>query len=96
MNAEKKTVEFYNRLKTQLKDHSSWPSDYLYKFIIPSSLEKLATIEAAFDNTNAIIATRDSSKGTYTSVSVKVKMDSPEAVVEKYIEVSKVKGVISL
>lgn len=96
MNQDKKTKEFYGRLLEQLRDDTSWPSPYLYKFIVPASLEKIAEIEAAFDNMEARVETRDSSKGNYTSVSVRVTMESPEAVVEKYLEVSKVEGVISL
>ncbi len=96
MKSDKRTTEFYKRLETQLNEDTSWPSIYLYKFIIPSSLEKIAKIESVFDNSNAQISTRDSSKGTYISVSIKVKMESPNAVIEKYIEVSKIEGVISL
>jgi len=96
MKSDKRTTEFYKRLKTQLNEDTSWPSIYLYKFIIPSNLEKIAKIESVFDNSNAEISTRDSSKGTYTSVSIKVMMESPNAVIEKYIEVSKIEGVISL
>ena len=59
-------------------------------------LKKLAQIEAVFNGMNAQINTRDSSKGTYTSVSIKVMMPSPEAVIEKYKQVSRVEGVISL
>ena len=96
MKEEKKTEEFYTRLKQQLQDDTDWPSTYMYKFIVPSSLEKIAEIEAVFNHTDAVINTRDSSKGTYTSVSIKVTMESPEQVVQKYLEVSKVEGVISL
>jgi len=96
MSLDKKTTEFYDRLKTQLEGDTSWPSLYLYKFIVPASNEKIAEIESIFDGTNAKISTRDSSKGTYTSLSIKVKLDSPDAVIQKYIEVSKVEGVISL
>ncbi len=96
MNSDKKTIDFYKRLKIQLEEGTLWPSLYLYKFIVPASLEKIAEIEAIFDGTNADITTRDSSKGTYTSLSIKVKMDSPDAVIQKYIEVSRVEGVISL
>ncbi|QNJ98576.1 DUF493 family protein [Constantimarinum furrinae] len=96
MKQDKKTSEFYDRLRQQLQDDTQWPSQYLYKFIVPSSHEKIAEIEAVFDGTDAFINTRDSSKGNYTSVSVKVTMDSPESVIEKYLEVSKVEGVISL
>ncbi len=96
MKTDKKTTEFYKRLKSQLETDTSWPSIYLYKFIVPSNLEKTAKIESIFDGINAEIKKRDSSKGTYTSLSIKVKMDTPDAVIQKYIEVSNVEGVISL
>ncbi|WP_310994122.1 DUF493 family protein [Aequorivita marina] len=96
MSQEKKTTEFYERLKKQLEDDVTWPAPYLFKFIVPADLEKIAEIEAIFDKTDAEVSTRNSSKGTYTSVSIKVTMGSPDAVIEKYLEVSKVEGVISL
>ena len=96
MNTEKDTAAFYKRLKKSLKKDTTWPSVYLYKFIVPASNEKIAEIEAIFNDTNAEITTRDSSKGTYTSLSIKVTMKSPDAVIEKYKKVSKVEGVISL
>ncbi|MDC1325343.1 DUF493 domain-containing protein [Ulvibacter sp.] len=93
---DKKSSEFYDRLKTQLKQDSDWPSPYLFKFIVPSKLDKIAEIEAAFDGTDAKINTRDSSKGTYTSISIKVTMESADSIIAKYLEVSSVEGVISL
>ena len=96
MENQKKTEEFYERLREQLLLHTTWPAPYLYKFIIPAQLEKLAELEAIFDGTNAKIQTKDSSKGSYTSISIHVIINSPDAVIEKYLEVSKVEGVISL
>ncbi|HIB48236.1 MAG TPA: DUF493 domain-containing protein [Flavobacteriaceae bacterium] len=96
MATDKQKEEFYARLKEQLEGDTDWPSPYLYKFIVPASNEKIAEIEAIFDGTDALIQTRDSSKGTYTSVSIKVTMDSPDAVIAKYLQVSAVEGVISL
>ena len=96
MKRDNNDIEFYERLKEQLLKDTSWPAPYLYKFIVPSDLEKIARIESIFDGLDALIKTKDSSKGTYTSVSIKVRMTSPEAVIEKYIQVSSVEGVISL
>lgn len=96
MKQDKNTEEFYERLKKQLEDHTTWPSPYLFKFIVPASLEKIAEIRSLFDGSDADINTRDSVKGNYTSISVKVTMYSPEKVVDKYLEVSTVEGVISL
>tara|TARA_B100000768_G_C11235159_1_gene356894 strand:+ start:65 stop:358 length:294 start_codon:yes stop_codon:yes gene_type:complete len=88
---------FYNNLKEKLKDTASWPSEYLYKFIIKSNISKVNTIETIFNNTGAVIKKTPSKKGTYMSVSVNVVMKSPDTVIEKYKEVGHlVEGVISL
>ncbi len=96
MEEEKKSEEFYKRLLSQLQEDTSWPSEYLFKFIVPAELEKIAEVRSAFDDLDAAIVTRDSTKGNYTSISVKAMLDSPETVIEKYLQVSKVEGVISL
>ena len=96
MDQDNNTTEFYERLKKQLEEDTTWPAPYLFKFIVPAILEKIAEIRAIFDGSDAEITTRDSAKGTYTSVSIKVTMDSADAVVEKYLEVSNIEGVISL
>ncbi len=96
MDQDKNTIEFYERLKKQLEEDTTWPAPYLFKFIVPANLEKIAEIRAIFDGSDAEINTRDSAKGSYTSISIKVNMKSPDAVVEKYLEVSNIEGVISL
>lgn len=93
---DKKTEEFYVRLKEELSNTSLWPSEYLYKFIVPSDQNKVLEIESAFDNMGAVIKTSQSKTGKYTSVSVNVRMKNPEAVIEKYIQVSGIEGIISL
>ena len=87
---------FYARLKEQLLGDTEWPSDYLYKFIIPTDTEKSSQINKIFDNTGAVIQSKKSKNGKYTSISINVRMKNPDAVIEKYKEVSKVEGVISL
>ncbi len=96
MKQDKNTKEFYARLKKQLEEDTSWPSPYLFKFIVPADLEKIAEIGALFDGYDAAVSTRDSKNGNYTSVSVKVTLESPDDVVKKYLEVSNIEGVISL
>ncbi|GGB74672.1 DUF493 domain-containing protein [Flavobacterium suaedae] len=93
---DKKSEEFYKRLKEELTDTAIWPSEYLYKFIVPTSDEKIKQVEDAFNNMGAVIETKKSKNGNYTSVSINVKMKNPQAVVDKYIELSQVEGIISL
>ena len=93
---DKKTEEFYARLKEELSNTSLWPSEYLYKFIVPSDLKKVLEVESAFNDMGAVIKTTHSKTGKYTSISVDVRMKSPDAVIEKYIQVSGIEGIISL
>lgn len=97
MNNQKKTEEFYEKLKSQLYDTALWPSEYLYKFIVLSEGTGIKDVESLFDNLGAVIRTTPSKNGKYTSVSINVKLKNPEQVIEKYKEVAEqVEGVISL
>ncbi len=96
MDSSENQDTFYKKLKEQLSDTSLWPTAYLFKFIVPTDMSKIQQIEKIFDHSGAIIDTKASRTGKYTSVSINVRMKNPEAVITKYKEVSVVEGVISL
>lgn len=97
MDNSEKTDEFYEKLIAQLYDTATWPSEYLYKFIVLTESSGVNHIEALFDNLGAVMTTKESKNGKYTSVSINVRLKNPEAVIAKYKEVSEnVEGVISL
>ncbi len=91
-----KSDDFYKKLRATLLETTRFPTDYLYKFIVPTQGESVKEIEQIFDHLGAVITTKASSKGKYTAVSIKVNLPSADAVIEKYKEAAKVKGVISL
>ena len=47
---DKKTEDFYIRLKEELNNATLWPSEYLFKFILPPDIHNIAKIEAAFND----------------------------------------------
>ena len=97
MSDKQREEEFYKKLKVQLEDSTSWPSAYLYKFIVETDVQKISLIESIFNHSGAVIKTNESKNGKYTSVSINVVMKDPDAVISKYIEVTtQVEGVISL
>lgn len=93
---DKKTQEFYERLRNELDNSNQWPAEYLFKFIVPSDNQKIAIVESVFDGMGAVIDTRQSKTGKFTSVSVNVHMASAEQIIDKYVAVSTVEGIISL
>lgn len=93
---EKETREFYERLKVELDMSNTWPALYLYKFIVPSVDDNVLRVQEAFDCMGAVIKTTKSKTGKFTSISVDVTMKDAQEIVDKYIEVSIIEGIISL
>jgi len=93
---DKKTTEFFERLKTELENSNDWPAEYLFKFIVPTNLQKTDAVQNAFDGLGAVVKTTKSRNENYTSISINVQMESAQQIIDKYIEVSTIEGIISL
>jgi putative lipoic acid-binding regulatory protein len=87
--------EDFDGLRKKLED-ISFPSVYMFKFIVKSDLRKIAQIESLFDADKAEITRKESSKGAFVSITVKEVMLSADEVIEVYVRSSKIDGVISL
>lgn len=90
------TNDFYKRLKNELETTTSFPSKYLFKFIVPHLGNGVKAVEQLFDHTGAVIHTKSSKNGNYISVSVEVIMNSANHVIEKYQQASHIPGIVSL
>lgn len=89
-------TQFYKKLKKKLKQDTSFPSKYLFKFIVPTDDEKINQVENLFNYEGAVIQKNTSKTGKYTSVSVHVVMKKADHVIVKYMEAEKIEGIISL
>lgn len=98
MNEEqdKTTQEFYERLKVELDNSNTWPAEYLFKFIVPTVDDNVEKVENAFNCMGAVIKTTKSKTAKFTSISVDVTVKNADEIIEKYQEVSTIKGIVSL
>jgi uncharacterized protein len=87
---------FYAKLKNQLEDSTNFPSDYMYKFIVPTNGGQQEEVENVFENKGAVIKTKKSKTGKYISISIVLKLNSSDEVISYYEKVEKVEGIISL
>jgi len=92
----KKIEEFYKNLEEKLNSTDEWPTLYMFKFIIPNDLHKLALVEKLFDKETASMYTNESKTGKYISVTAKEMMLTPKDVIKKYKNASKIEGIIML
>lgn len=84
----------YDKLKIQL-ELQEWPNVYLFKFIVPNESEKIAYATALFDD-SAELTLRESSKGTYMSISAKELMMDVDSIIDKYNRSSEIEGLVAL
>ena len=88
---------FYKNLKQLLDDTSSWPSEYIYKFIYSSKSENIEILRDIFKASNANFKIKTSKNGKYTSVSVKIIAKNPDLIIENYKKVAdRIENVILL
>ena len=86
----------YDRIKLTLDQTHDWPVVFLFKFIVPSDLEKIAKVEALFNSETAEIRIKESSNGKYTSLSAREIVTSAEEVLLIYKKSSEIEGLIAL
>ncbi len=82
-------------LRKKLEETTTFPSVYMYKFIVQSDNRKIALIENLFE-TDADIHMKESGNGKYTSITAKVVVVGVDEIIEVYKKVSEIEGVIFL
>ena len=88
--------DIYTKLKATLEETTTFPTEYLYKFIIPTDDDKQTQLENLFNHMGAIIKSKKSKNEKYTSFSIRLVANNVDEIISKYKEVAVIEGVISL
>jgi putative lipoic acid-binding regulatory protein len=84
--------DWIDNFRTKLEQHYSWPSLYMFKFIVPSHKED--ELKKLFPN--HIFTEKNSTQGKYVSLTMQIMASSSDAVIEVYQKASAVEGLIAL
>ncbi len=85
----------FEGLRNKLIEKTSFPTVYMFKFIIPANNEKMAKLEAIFSS-EAQISHRESSNKKYISITAKEVVLNVDEIISVYIEASKIEGLMAL
>jgi putative lipoic acid-binding regulatory protein len=69
-----KQDDFYDKLKESLEVATDFPSEYLFKFIVPTTKNQLSEVKQVFEMSGAVIRTKNSKTNKYVSISISIKM----------------------
>lgn len=84
----------YENLRRELEKSESWPQVYMFKFIIPAENKNLALVRSKFTD-QSVITQKESANGKYLSITVKEVMLNADSVIDKYIEMEKIDGLMA-
>lgn len=87
---------FYIKLKGQLEDTTTFPTKYLFKFIVPTDENQAEEVKEVFNNGGAVIKTKQSKTGKYNSLSIFLNVKNAQEVIAYYKRADVIKGIISL
>ena len=91
MSKDELAVKYW-KLKMVMDETVAFPSEYLFKFIVPQAeVTELKKLLAGMD-----IDERASAGGKYISVSAKKVFNNSDEIIKIYKSVSVIKGIISL
>lgn len=89
------TEEELKNFKEKLIESTTFPTVYMYKFIVPSENRAIALVENLFEP-ETDIHTKESGNGKYTSITgMQVVMDVEEIMVV-YRKAAQIKGIMFL
>jgi uncharacterized protein len=81
-----------SQLRKLLTETHQFPCDYQFKFVVPAQ-QKHQVLELA---PQAFYSERLSKNGKYVSITLKVKVDSAQQVIDFYDAASKIENLIAL
>ncbi len=85
-------AEQWDSFKELLDEVNDWPSEYVFKFIVPKA--GLASMQELFNEKEIVV--RASARGNYLSITLRETVESADEVVAVYKRVGDIDGVISL
>lgn len=90
------TDDFYIKFKERLEKTHSFPSDYIFKYIVPAEQSIIAKLHSIFSSANPSISSRDSKNGKYTSMIIKVPVNDSDDVIIYYRQAAVIDGIVML
>lgn len=85
----------FDNLKKKLEEELTWPTLYMFKFIVLADSNGQKQVEAKFPDA-ASISHSKSKSGKYISITIKEVMLSADKVVNRYKEMKGIEGLMSL
>jgi uncharacterized protein len=88
-------MDILSSLKQKLLLNDKWPLPYMFKFIVPSDMKKVAQVEALFDE-KALVYRKESKTGKFISITAKQDMYVAEQIIDIYKQAAKIENIVAL
>lgn len=84
----------FNILRERLEKSLTFPAVYMFKFIFPADIRKMAMVEALFTS-EADIQVKESSNNRFISITAREVMMNVDEIISVYKKASEIEGVMA-
>ena len=88
--------EFWTKFDEELNNTYTFPTEYIFKFIVSTDIIKIETLKEIFSKSNPITTSRESSGGNYTSFTFTAILNNSAGIVHLYKKAAEIEGIKSL
>lgn len=85
----------FEQFKQKIEQEHSFPTVYMFKFIVPADNKKIALVETLFAE-EAELLQKESSSGKYISITSKQVMMNADEIVAIYKKAMEIEGLMAL
>jgi len=85
----------FEQFKQKIEQEHTFPTVYMFKFIVPADNKKLALVEALFTEESELHQ-KESSNGKYISITSKQVVISADEIINIYQKAMKIEGLMAL
>lgn len=90
------SADFYKKFKESLDINHQFPSNYTFKFIVPTDNKRIAELQRLFDNDRPQFHMKASKNDKYTSLTAVIFALDSDQIISIYKKASSIKDVIML
>lgn len=95
-NENQNVNDFYVRFKEKLEETHSFPTRYVFKYILPSDQDIVDKLRNIFDKEDMDFLIKDSKTGKYKSVTIKAIVNDADDVIIYYRQAASIEGIMAL
>ncbi|NQX82676.1 MAG: DUF493 family protein [Flavobacteriaceae bacterium] len=86
----------FDSLREKLEESNKYPCRYMFKYVMPADGEQEGQLKEIFKDLKTTTTVGKSKTGKYKSITIVMTVENTDQIIDKYLKVENIKGLVSL